>query len=365
MVTPNNSLSLSEILHKIDDFESLARTDFTHLQSESIVGIDFSIRTLDGANFSHMILPHLQASEAKLVSASFQGTDLSHACFAGADIRGADFTNATVTFADFSGAKLDGARFSNCIGIESTNLPDAIKKAYRDSDPVFRRFALIRASIIGGGLVALSGALLFFGAANWFALGSGKLQLDQLNHEIAQQQNLLAQVKADQKAAQEEKARIDENIASERKLLARIKDESWQQPKGDSSVLTALTRETTNDLAGSLDQLLNERPSSVQKYVLYFESLKQIEMKYGPTGRNEVVKTLISKNNEPYQTGFREFLRISTKVKGPVSQAQIEQILKDRYDHIDSGREDKQTFWTFKSDWTRYWTEQFVKAGML
>lgn len=256
-------------------------TDFTQLDSGSIVDLDFALQTLNGANFSNMDLPHLQASEAKLVGASFQGTNLTNANFKGADLRGADLSGANITFADFSDARLDEARFSNCIGIEAANLPNAIKKAYRYADPAMRRFELIRASIIGGGLVFLSISMLVLGNAIWSQqFGTSRQQLEQIQQKIAQEQNALESAKSNRTTAEEDLARLNERVASEQQLLAQLKNDFWKYRSVNSSASTQLTRDSINDLAGSLDQLMNQRPSSVQKYVLYFELLNQIETKY-------------------------------------------------------------------------------------
>jgi hypothetical protein len=276
--------------------------------------------------------------------------------FSDSDLRGADFTGANITFASFSGAMLEGACFANCIGIESTNLPDSVKQSARLTDPAIRRSILIRHGINAAIVTIVSGSVLMV-IANLSPLGPARRDLAETRANVAKVGKQLEAMTAHRDKLTSELSELQRAVSQQRKTFLESR---MHKSQGE----TKLSRADIKDLARSLDQLMSDNPSSVQKYVLYFSSLDVVEQKYGSAGRLAVVDALINLN--PGKPGFTEFLRTSGLVSQKVSQEQIEQVLKERFDNIERGDDDKQSFWeNKKSDWSQYWSQRFRDAGML
>ncbi len=356
-------LPIEEVVTRLNSCGTLVRVNFTALNPVEVLTLDFSGLSLSGAVFDEMKLDSLHFAEARLVGAQFKGASLEGAFFLNSDLRGADFSGANITYASFSGAQLEGACFANCIGIESTDLPDSVKRSARLADPGIRRFILIRHGINAVIVAIVSGSVLM-GIASHSPLGHAHRDLEETRANVAKVGQQLKELTGRRDTLNSELSMLESEVSQQRRILENIRSSSRKSRMRKSQGVTQLSRADTQDLARSLNQLMSENPSSVQKYVVYFSSLVDVEQKYGSAGRLGVVDALIELN--PENPGFAEFLRTSGLVSTEVSQEQIEQVFKERYDHIERGHEASRSFWdTDKSNWSQYWSQRFRDAGML
>ena len=83
---------------------------------------------------TYFIGPHVDLSNANLISASLRLADLNHADLNHADLRGAYLTGASLSGANLTGANLRGANLSGVKANSSTTCPNGINGGTAGND---------------------------------------------------------------------------------------------------------------------------------------------------------------------------------------------------------------------------------------